>query len=71
MDICLRVLKESNKSRFDSYSVRNSELIVSHTTFRDCRMHIFYDNFPRNGCIREGNHAGLSFAMTSGTVTRD
>ena len=23
MDVCLRVLKESNKSRFDSYSVRN------------------------------------------------
>ena len=31
VDICLRMLKESNKSRFDSYSVRNSELIVSHT----------------------------------------
>ena len=24
MDICLRVLKESSKIRFDSYSVRNS-----------------------------------------------
>ena len=24
MDVCLRVLKESNKSRFDSYSVRKS-----------------------------------------------
>ena len=23
MNVCLRVLKESNKSRFDSYSVRN------------------------------------------------
>ena len=23
MDVCLRVVKESNKSRFDSYSVRN------------------------------------------------
>ena len=31
VDICLRMLKESDKSRFDSYSVRNSELIVSHT----------------------------------------
>ena len=31
VDICLRMLKGSNKSRFDSYSVRNSELIVSHT----------------------------------------
>ena len=28
MDICLRVLKESNKSRFDGYRVRNSVLIM-------------------------------------------
>ena len=41
MEICLRVLKESNKSRFDSYSVRNSVLNISHITFRDCRVHIF------------------------------
>ena len=41
MDVCLRVLKESNKSRFDSYSVRNSVLIISHIIFRDCRVHIF------------------------------
>ena len=40
MDLCLRLLKESNKSRFDSYSVRNSVLIISHITFRDCRVHI-------------------------------
>ena len=33
-DTCLRVLKESNKSKFDSYSVRNSVLIISHITFR-------------------------------------
>ena len=26
MDVCLRVLKESNKSRFDSYSVRQLQL---------------------------------------------
>ena len=48
MDICLRVLKESNKSyRFDSYSVRNSVLLLSqmYITFRDCRVHIFSDNF--------------------------
>ena len=37
MDICLRVLKKSNESRFDSYSVRNSVLI----------MHIFSDNLSR------------------------
>ena len=48
MEMCLRVLKESNKSRFDSYSVRNSVLIISHITFRDCRVHIFSDNLPRN-----------------------
>ena len=47
MDVCLRVLKESSKSRFNSYSVRNSELIVSHITFRDCRAHIFSDNLSR------------------------
>ena len=37
--------------RFDSYSVRNSVLIVSHITFRDCRVHIFSDNLSRNSCI--------------------
>ena len=52
MDICLRVLKESNKSRFDSYSVRNNVLSISHITFRNCRLHIFSDNLSRNSCIR-------------------
>ena len=42
--------KESNKSRFDSYSVRNSVLNTSHITFRDCRVHIFSDNLSRNSC---------------------
>ena len=42
MGVCLRVLKESNKSRFDSYSVRNSVLIMSHITYRDCRVHTFF-----------------------------
>ena len=44
MDICLQVLKESNKSRFDRYSAKDSELIVSHITFWDCHVHIFSDN---------------------------
>ena len=48
MDVCLRLLKESNKGRFDSYSVRNAVLILSHITFRDCRVHIFSDNLSRN-----------------------
>ena len=48
MDVCLRELKERNKSRFNSYSVRNSVLIIS---FRDCRVHFFSDNLSRNSCI--------------------
>ena len=53
MDVCLRALKESNKSRFDSLynSVRKSALIISQVTFRDCRLQIFPDNFSRNSCI--------------------
>ena len=51
MDVCLRVLNESNKSRFESYSVRKSVLIISHNTFRDCRVDIFSDNLSsRNSC---------------------
>ena len=48
--LCLRALKESNENRFDSYSVRNSVLSISHNTFRDCPMHIFSDNLSRNSC---------------------
>ena len=45
MDVCLRLLKESKKSRFDNCSVRNSILIISLITFRDCRVHIFPTTF--------------------------
>ena len=46
MDVCLRVLKESNKSKFDSYNAaRNSVSIISHITFRDCHVHIFPTTF--------------------------
>ena len=38
MDMCLRVLKERNKAMV----VRNSILIVSHITFQDCHVHIFF-----------------------------
>ena len=51
MDVCLRVLKESNKTNFYSYSVRNSVLIISHITFQDCRVHIFADNLSENSCM--------------------
>ena len=49
--------KESNKSRFDSYSVMNSVLIISYITFRDCRVHIFSDNLSRNSCILRSQSA--------------
>ena len=54
-DVCLRVLKESSKSRFDSSSVRNSVLIISHNTFRDCLVHIFSDNLSRSSCIQSSS----------------
>ena len=43
INLCLRLLKKSSKSNFGSYSVRNSVLVISYFTFRDCRMHIFSD----------------------------
>ena len=32
--------------------VRNSVLMISHITFRDCRVHIFSDSLSRNSCIK-------------------
>ena len=60
MDVCLWLLKESNKSRFDSHSVRNGVLIISHITFRDCRMHSFSDKLSRNSCIILGERILLT-----------
>ena len=54
MDVCLRVLKESNSSRFDSYSVRKSALIICYTTFRDCQVQSFSDILSQNSCILKG-----------------
>ena len=67
MDVCLRVLKESSKRSFDSYSVRNSVLIISHITFRDCRVHIFADNLSQNSCmyIRQQSLAGFAVFVTA------
>ena len=45
VDVCLRVLKGSSKKRFDSYSVRNSVLIISQITFRDFRVLILPTTF--------------------------
>ena len=62
IDVCLRVLKESNYRRFDSNSVRKSILIISHITFRDCRVHIFCDDLTRNGCILKQSFTSVSAA---------
>ena len=40
-----RVLQERNNSWFDSYSVRNSVLSISHITFLDCRGTFFPTTF--------------------------
>ena len=50
IDVSLWVLKESNKSIFNSYNVRNSVLIVSHITLQDCRVHSFSHNLSQNSC---------------------
>ena len=41
-DVCFRMLKESSNRRFDSYFVSNSVLIISHITFRESRVDIFF-----------------------------
>ena len=65
IDVCLRMLKESNNKKFDSYSVRNNVLIISHVTFRDCRVHILSDNLSRNSCIWTGDPAKNNYFSTT------
>ena len=59
MDICLQVLKESNKSRFDSYKVRNSVLIISHITFRDVACTFFPTTFLEIAVYSTGSSCGF------------
>ena len=56
MDVCLRVQKASNKSSLDSFSVRNSVLIISHIIFWGCHVHIFSVNVSRNSCMHVSCH---------------
>ena len=49
MDICLRVLKESSKSRFDSYSVKWIDRIPHYLSGLS-RAH-FFQQLSRNSCI--------------------
>ena len=63
----MRVLKESNKSRFDIASVRKSVLIISHNIFRDFHVHIFCrTTFLEIAVYRV---FGLVVAVTSTIVT--
>ena len=43
--------REQQKVGSTAAVVRNSVLIISHITFRDCRVHNFFDNLSRNSCI--------------------
>ena len=61
MDVCLLMLKESKNRRFDTYSVRNSVLIISHINFQDCRVDIFSDNLSRNSCIHVYDKLKVSY----------
>ena len=51
MEMCLRVLKESNKSRIDSYS--RQEQCIDHIPYylSGLSLHIFSHNLSRNSCI--------------------
>ena len=55
MDVCLRVLKESNKTRLDSYSVR--EQCIDHIPYylSGLSRPNFSDNLSRNSCIQPGS----------------
>ena len=48
--ICLQVLKESTTNKFDSFNRQEQCIDHTHVAFRDCRVHIFYDNLSRNSC---------------------
>ena len=45
MDVCLRMLKESNNRSFNSYSVRNSVLIISYIAFQNVACIFFPTTF--------------------------
>ena len=43
--LLMLIFKGSTNGRFDSYRVKNSVLIISQITVRDCREHIFLLTF--------------------------
>ena len=58
--VCLWVIKQPNKSRFNSYSVKKQciDHTVSHINFRDCCVHIFSNNLSQNTCTMNGMRGG-------------
>ena len=67
MDICLRVLKKSNKSRFDGYSVRKNVLIISLLPFGIAACIFFLTAFLEIPVILLGtsSHGKVATAVTS------
>ena len=67
MDICLQVLKKSNKRRFDSYSVRNNVLIISLLPFGIVSCVFFLTAFLEIPVILLGrsSHGKVATAVTS------
>ena len=67
MDIGLRVLKKSNKSRFDSYSVRNNVSIISLLPFGSVGCIFFLTAFLEIPVILLGrsSHGKVATAVTS------
>ena len=55
-DICLRVLWKATKVGLTATVVRNSVLIISHITFRDCRLHFFLTTFSKQLMYITMNH---------------
>ena len=53
--------KGKKKAGSTAAVVRYSVMIISHITFRDCRVHFFGDNLSRNSCI----HMFCSQSMAS------
>ena len=45
--------------------VRNSVLIISHITFRDCRVHFILDKLSRNSCMHRSKQFVLLALSTS------
>ena len=48
-------LRKATKLGSTATALGNSVLIISHITFRSCRVKIFSDNLSRNSCIQPGS----------------